>query len=82
LVDLIFGLPMETAEDQLLTLDLAKSIIQRGARVRAHHFTPLPGTPLAETEPAPISNFVAAELGKLALEGKITGRWLARGRTA
>jgi B12-binding domain/radical SAM domain protein len=82
LVDLIFGLPMETAEDQLLTLDLAKSIIQRGARVRGHHFTPLPGTPLAETEPAPIADFVAGELGRLALEGKITGRWMARGRTA
>jgi B12-binding domain/radical SAM domain protein len=82
LVDFIFGLPMETEEDQLLTLALAKSIIQRGGRARAHHFMPLPGTPLAETTPAPLADFVAAELGRLALEGKITGSWMARGRTA
>lgn len=82
LVDFIFGLPMETEEDQRLTLELTKKIIVKGGRVRAHYFTPLPGTPLAETEPASISDRVAAELGKLALEGQLTGTWMARGRTS
>lgn len=82
LVDFIFGLPMETEKDQIMTLDLAKMVIHGGGRARAHHFTPLPGTPLAEMAPVPVADFVAAELGRLALEGKITGRWMARCRTA
>lgn len=82
LIDLIFGLPIETEEDQCLTLELTKKIIVKGGRVRAHYFTPLPGTPLAETVPASISDRVAAELGKLALDGKLTGSWMAKGRTS
>jgi B12-binding domain/radical SAM domain protein len=80
-VDLIFGLPMESREDQLLTLELAKWITAKGGKVRAHLFTPLPGTPLAGTRPAPV-NKVASELGRLALEGKLTGSWRATGRTS
>ena len=81
LVDFIFGLPMETEEDQLLTLELIGKIIDEGGRVRAHYFTPLPGTPLARTAPAPVADQVACELGKLALQGKLTGSWMAKGRT-
>jgi B12-binding domain/radical SAM domain protein len=80
-VDLIFGLPMESREDQRLTLELAKWIVSKGGKVRAHLFTPLPGTPLAVTRPAPVDE-VASELGRLALDGKLTGSWAARGRTA
>ena len=80
-VDLIFGLPMESLQDQRLTLELAKWIVATGGKVRAHLFTPLPGTPLAQTRPAPVDE-VASELGKLALDGKLTGSWAARGRTA
>lgn len=79
-VDLIFGLPQESAEDQRLTLDLARWIVQKGGKVRAHHFTPLPGTPLEEKAPAPICPEVAAELGRMALDGKLTGYWSSRGR--
>jgi B12-binding domain/radical SAM domain protein len=80
-VDLIFGLPMETREDQRLTLQLAKWIAAKGGKVRAHLFTPLPGTPLAGTRPAPVHE-VASELGRLARTGKLTGSWRARGRTS
>jgi len=81
-VDLIFGLPQESAEDQRLTMDLARWIVQKGGRVRAHYFTPLPGTPLEDEAPAPICPEVTAELGRLALGGKLTGYWSSRGRTA
>jgi B12-binding domain/radical SAM domain protein len=81
IVDFIFGLPMETEDDQHLTLKLAKKIILEGGLVRAHYFTPLPGTPLAGTKPAPVAYLVASELGKLALGGKLEGSWMARGRT-
>jgi B12-binding domain/radical SAM domain protein len=74
-VDFIFGLPAESAEDQDLTLDLVRSIVAKGGKVRAHSFTPLPGTPLWGASPAPLAGEVAASLGRLALEGRLTGSW-------
>jgi len=80
-VDLIFGLPMESEEDQRMTLDLVRWIAAKGGKVRAHRFTPLPGTPLAGTRPAPLADDVEACLGKMALEGRLTGTWSAGSRT-
>lgn len=79
-VDLIFGLPMESQEDQMLTLKLAKRIVSKGGKVRAHYFTPLPGTPLHNTTPLPLAEDVEAELGRLALEGRLTGVWATGAR--
>jgi B12-binding domain/radical SAM domain protein len=81
-VDLIFGLPMESANDQLLTLDLAKRIVGGGGRIRAHYFTPLPGTPLAGMPPSHLSEEAEDLLGHLALSGRLTGGWTSRDRTA
>lgn len=53
-VDLILGLPMESAEDQHMTLDLARWIEEKGGKVRAHRFMPLPGTPSGKKACAPI----------------------------
>ena len=80
-VDLIFGLPMESEEDQRLTLDLVRWIAAKGGKVRAHLFAPLPGTPLAAAQPASLAEDVVACLGKMALEGRLTGSWLAGSRT-
>jgi len=77
-VDLIFGLPGECAEDQKMTLDLARWIVAKGGKVRAHRFTPLPGTPLAGARPAPLTAEVEACLGRLALDGKLSGSWSSR----
>ncbi len=74
-VDLIFGLPMESAEDQQMTLDLVRWIEGKGGKVRAHRFMPLPGTPLAGTRSAPLSEEAEAILGSLALKGRLTGTW-------
>ena len=74
-VDLIFGLPSETEEDQRLSLELVRWIVSRGGKVRAHRFTPLPGTPLARARPAPLAQDVEACLGRMALEGRLTGSW-------
>ena len=79
-VDLIVGLPGETAEDQALTLDLAREVVGGGGRVRAHHFTPLPGTPLEGREPAPLAAELEKAMGELALLGVATGRWDAAGQ--
>lgn len=74
-LDLIVGLPEETPEDQRMTLDLAREVVGKGGKIRAHHFTPLPGTPLEDACPAPLTDEVAKEMGKLALRGKATGKW-------
>lgn len=79
-VDLIVGLPRETAEDQKLTLAFAREVVGGGGRIRAHHFTPLPGTPLEGAEPAPMLVEVEKAMGELALRGVATGRWDAAGQ--
>lgn len=76
-VDLIFGLPTELEEDQRMTLDLVRWIAAKGGKVRAHRFMPLPGTPLAAAQPAPLAPDVEGYLGKMALEGRLTGTWSA-----
>jgi B12-binding domain/radical SAM domain protein len=81
-VDLIFGLPKEELEDQLQTIELAKWIITKGGILRAHHFEPLPGTPLENSFPSPLIREAERELGKMVLEGKLRGRWWPRCRTA
>ncbi|MBY9006137.1 MAG: TIGR04013 family B12-binding domain/radical SAM domain-containing protein [Candidatus Lokiarchaeota archaeon] len=47
-VDFIFGLPNETDEDVELTFSFMKKLTERGARIHAHTFMPLPKTPFAK----------------------------------
>jgi B12-binding domain/radical SAM domain protein len=75
IVDFIFGLPTEKAADQTDSLDLIDSIVSAGGRVRAHYFIPLPGTPYENETPAPVGKEVQKRLGRLARDGKLTGRW-------
>ncbi|MDD1725739.1 MAG: TIGR04013 family B12-binding domain/radical SAM domain-containing protein [Euryarchaeota archaeon] len=74
-VDFIFGLPTEEAADQADSLDLIDSIVSAGGKVRAHYFIPLPGTPYENETPAPVGKEVQKRLGRLARDGKLTGRW-------
>jgi B12-binding domain/radical SAM domain protein len=73
-VDLIMGFPFETEEDESATLDLIRWVVRSG-HVRLHAFIPLPGTPLAGTSPRSVSPRTEKLLGRLALEGKLTGSW-------
>lgn len=79
-VDFIFGLPDESADDQRLTLGLVRWIVSKGGKVRAHRFTPLPGTPLAGSRAAPLVEGVEECLGRIALHGRLTGSWSSEGR--
>jgi B12-binding domain/radical SAM domain protein len=73
-VDFILGLPMEEEEDQAQTLRLIREVVRKG-QVRVHRFLPLPGTPLARSRPRRLDSGVEALLGRLALEGTLTGSW-------
>ena len=73
-VDYIVGIPFETEEDQMKTVEQMRWVSRFG-KIHAHYFTPLPGTPLAGTMPSPLIPEVNALLGKLSLSGKATGHW-------
>lgn len=73
-VDIIFGFPFETDEDEEKSLSLVEEIVRRG-KVHVHYLTPLPGTPLAGTVSRPILPEIDKRLGQLALHGHITGYW-------
>ncbi|MCX9014364.1 MAG: TIGR04013 family B12-binding domain/radical SAM domain-containing protein [Candidatus Methanoperedens sp.] len=74
-VDFIFGLPGETEEDQLESVKVIKWLTGKGARIHSHHFMPLPGTAFENAEPALLGREVEKLMGKLALDGKATGKW-------
>ncbi|MDH7594298.1 MAG: TIGR04013 family B12-binding domain/radical SAM domain-containing protein [Methanomicrobiales archaeon] len=75
-VDFIVGLPMETEQDQLDTLRLIRWVVRFG-KVHIHLFHPIPGTPLAGHIPIRLHAELPRTFGRLALQGRLTGSWLA-----
>lgn len=75
IVDIIFGLPGETAADQQETLELVEFVVDKGGRIHSHYFTPLPGTPLEDSTPVPVGRDANRAMGQLALGGKVSGVW-------
>jgi B12-binding domain/radical SAM domain protein len=73
-VDFIVGLPYETDDDQLATLDLIR-VVARTGKVHVHRFIPLPGTPLAGTTARALLTETEKTCGNLALSGRLTGSW-------
>lgn len=51
IVDFIFGLPDETEEDVTLTIEAMRKLVDMGAYINSHTFTPLPGTPFQNSPP-------------------------------
>ena len=74
-VDFIFGLPGEEEEDVRETLKVIEDLMGMGARIHAHFFLPLPGTPFAEEEPKWLSEDVRRKLRRWASKGKVYGEW-------
>jgi B12-binding domain/radical SAM domain protein len=74
-VDFIFGLPGEDEPDRAATRALMAELAAEGARVHAHAFMPLSGTPWARAAPGRIDPESAALLDRLASAGKAHGSW-------
>jgi B12-binding domain/radical SAM domain protein len=55
IVDFIYGLPGETAEDSRESLAVMEDVVRMGARIHPHIFAPLPQTPFSGEEPGKIS---------------------------
>lgn len=76
-VDFIFGLPGETEEDREATRRQMTTLARLGARVHAHAFDPLPGTPWRREPPGAIDAATAALLARLHRSGRAYGEWSA-----
>ena len=74
-VDLIFGLPGETAADAAASRALAEELAAAGAEIHAHAFLPLPGTPWAGAAPGRIDSETRDLLDRLAGRGRASGPW-------
>ncbi len=81
-VDVIFGMPGETEADQRATATLMETCVRLGARIHAHTFTPLPGTPWAEEPPSPLSAPARRTVLELLGRGRLFGKWERQARDA
>lgn len=82
-VDLIFGLPGESQDERRATVALARGLRRdTGARIHAHYFHPLPGTPLWGREPTPLDPETRAFLRGLRASGGEDGYWEEQERWA
>jgi radical SAM superfamily enzyme YgiQ (UPF0313 family) len=77
-VDFLLGLPEEDAGDRAASVALADRLAARGARIHAHAFMPLPGTPLAGARPTAIEPAVVDAVARLEARGAAYGQWRAQ----
>jgi B12-binding domain/radical SAM domain protein len=75
IVDLIFGLPGEEAEDVAATVRLMEDLVAMGAVLHTHTFMPLPGTPLESAPPGRVDPALHPLLDRLASQGHQIGQW-------
>ena len=81
-VDFIFGLPGENEEDIKLTIGMMKELSNKGARVHAHSFIPLPQTPFAMAPVTRIKDDYKKEITSLISKGSAFGEWKKQERLA
>jgi radical SAM superfamily enzyme YgiQ (UPF0313 family) len=74
-VDMIFGMPGEDPTDVADSLTLAKELAEAGARIHAHTFMPLPGTPWRDAPPGDVDAETIAEVDRLSQQGALYGHW-------
>jgi B12-binding domain/radical SAM domain protein len=74
-VDMIFGMPGEGSSDVDSTLVLARELADLGARIHAHTFMPLPGTPWRDAPPGDVDPATIREVDRLSRRGALYGHW-------
>jgi radical SAM superfamily enzyme YgiQ (UPF0313 family) len=74
-VDLILGMPGEEESDVDSTLVLARELADLGARIHAHTFMPLPGTPWRDAPPGEVHPDTIREVDRLSRRGALYGHW-------
>lgn len=81
-VDYIFGLPGEEEADREATRAHLLRLASLGARIHAHAFMPLPGTPWRDAPPGEVDRETARLLERLASAGRAHGPWRTQERIA
>jgi B12-binding domain/radical SAM domain protein len=81
-VDFIAGLPGEEEEDREATRRLMARLADEGARIHAHAFLPLPGTPWRDAPPGRIDGETRSLLQRLESRGRAYGQWRSQERLA
>ncbi len=79
-VDVIFGLPGETPEDEAATIAMMDRLARMGARIHGHAFMPLPQTPFAGAAPGKITPRLRRALNDLRARGALYGAWAEQAR--
>jgi B12-binding domain/radical SAM domain protein len=74
-VDMIFGMPGENRDDVDASLGLARELADLGARIHAHTFMPLPGTPWRDAPPGDVDPETIREVDRLSQRGALYGHW-------
>lgn len=74
-VDMIFGMPGENRADVDASLRLAGELADLGARIHAHTFMPLPGTPWRDAPPGDVDPVTIREVDRLSQRGALYGHW-------
>ncbi|SMC21595.1 B12-binding domain/radical SAM domain protein, MJ_1487 family [Desulfacinum hydrothermale DSM 13146] len=78
IVDFILGLPGESEQGMHRSVDFMEELVDAGARIHAHAFVPLPGSPWAGASPERIPEGVRQRLERLISHGKLFGQWKAQ----
>jgi B12-binding domain/radical SAM domain protein len=74
-VDMIFGMPGEGSAQVDESLALARELADLGARIHAHTFMPLPGTPWRDAPPGVVDPATISEVDRLSRRGALYGHW-------
>jgi B12-binding domain/radical SAM domain protein len=74
-VDMIFGMPGEGPAQVDESLALAAELADLGARIHAHTFMPLPGTPWRDAPPGDVDPATISEVDRLSRRGALYGHW-------
>ncbi len=74
-VDFIFGLPEEREEDIRATVKVMRELIEMGAKIHAHTFIPLPGTPFSRKPPGRLSLEIKSFIKQVLPFGRVFGEW-------
>ncbi len=81
-VDIIFGLPGEELEDVRLTIELMIKLTDMGAKIHAHTFMPLVGTPFANKPPGKIHPEYLKIIRQLQQKHQLSGDHIKQERAA
>ncbi len=74
-VDVVIGLPGEEEADRAATRALVERLGALGARVHAHAFMPLPGSPWANEPPGAVDEATRGLLERMESGGAAHGQW-------